>query len=43
MPIKLFEVNDIVIKSPDSDVGAVNKKVLCATYTNKNGSGLEVR
>lgn len=42
MPIKLFEVNDIVLKSSDNDVGAVNKRVLCATYTNKTGSGLEV-
>lgn len=41
MPIKLFEVNDIVLKCPESDVGAINKKVLCATFTNKHGAGLE--
>lgn len=42
IPIKLFEVNDIVLKSNDNDVGAVNVRMLCATYSQKNGTGLEV-
>jgi len=34
--MKLFEIGDICIKDPASDVGAINQRHLCALYTNKS-------
>jgi phenylalanyl-tRNA synthetase beta chain len=42
LPINLFEIADIVVKSAHSDVGAENKRVLCALHCDKT-SGFEVR
>ncbi|KAH8869424.1 Phenylalanine--tRNA ligase beta subunit [Schistosoma japonicum] len=41
LPLKLFEVQDIVIKDPLKDVGASNHRRICAVYYNKN-SGFEI-
>nr|AAW24984.1 SJCHGC06626 protein [Schistosoma japonicum] len=41
LPLKLFEVQDIVIKNPLKDVGATNHRRICAVYYNKN-SGFEI-
>jgi phenylalanyl-tRNA synthetase beta chain len=41
LPIKLFEVSDIVVKNPLKDVGAENKRALCALYCDTS-SGFEV-
>jgi phenylalanyl-tRNA synthetase beta chain len=40
LPIKLFEVSDIVVKNALRDVGAENKRVLCALHCDKT-SGFE--
>ncbi|XP_063771978.1 phenylalanine--tRNA ligase beta subunit [Pseudophryne corroboree] len=41
LPIKLFEISDVVTKDPSRDVGARNHRHLCAVYYNKN-PGFEV-
>uniref|UniRef100_A0A8C0INK0 Phenylalanine--tRNA ligase beta subunit n=1 Tax=Chelonoidis abingdonii TaxID=106734 RepID=A0A8C0INK0_CHEAB len=41
LPLKLFEISDIVIKDSTKDVGARNQRNLCAIYYNKN-PGFEV-
>ncbi|CAH8657849.1 unnamed protein product [Schistosoma intercalatum] len=41
LPLKLFEVQDIVLKNPSKDVGASNHRRICAVYYNKN-SGFEI-
>jgi len=41
LPLKVFEVSDIVIKNDQSDVGAINKRNLCALYCDTS-SGYEV-
>ncbi|XP_029473170.1 phenylalanine--tRNA ligase beta subunit-like [Rhinatrema bivittatum] len=41
LPLKLFEISDIVVKDPTKDVGARNQRHLCAVYYNKN-PGFEV-
>ncbi|XP_053164655.1 phenylalanine--tRNA ligase beta subunit isoform X2 [Hemicordylus capensis] len=41
LPLKLFEISDIVVKDPTKDVGARNHRHLCAVYYNKN-PGFEV-
>mmetsp|Transcript_46770 Transcript_46770/g.113932 ORF Transcript_46770/g.113932 Transcript_46770/m.113932 type:complete len:592 (+) Transcript_46770:58-1833(+) len=40
-PIKLFEITDVVLKDPESDVGASNRRHLVAMYGG-NTSGFEV-
>lgn len=40
LPIKLFEVGDVVIRA-DNEVGAKNQRRLCAAYTDQDSSGLE--
>mmetsp|Transcript_24182 Transcript_24182/g.60799 ORF Transcript_24182/g.60799 Transcript_24182/m.60799 type:complete len:593 (+) Transcript_24182:1407-3185(+) len=40
-PIKLFEITDVVLKDPTSDVGACNRRHLIAMYGG-NTSGFEV-
>ncbi|KAF7243243.1 Phenylalanine--tRNA ligase beta subunit [Varanus komodoensis] len=41
LPLKLFEISDIVLKDSTKDVGARNHRHLCAVYYNKN-PGFEV-
>ncbi|XP_041420067.1 phenylalanine--tRNA ligase beta subunit [Xenopus laevis] len=41
LPLKLFEISDVVVKDPSKDVGARNYRHLCAVYYNKN-PGFEV-
>ncbi|XP_061492767.1 phenylalanine--tRNA ligase beta subunit isoform X2 [Rhineura floridana] len=41
LPLKLFEISDIVVKDSTMDVGARNHKRLCAVYYNKN-PGFEI-
>ncbi|XP_077205029.1 phenylalanine--tRNA ligase beta subunit [Paroedura picta] len=41
LPLKLFEISDIVVKDPAKDVGARNHRHLCAVYHNKT-PGFEV-
>ncbi|XP_075425795.1 phenylalanine--tRNA ligase beta subunit [Ascaphus truei] len=41
LPLKLFEISDVVMKDPSQDVGARNQRHLCAVYYNKN-PGFEV-
>ncbi|XP_023366135.1 phenylalanine--tRNA ligase beta subunit [Otolemur garnettii] len=41
LPLKLFEISDIVVKDSNKDVGAKNYRHLCAVYYNKN-PGFEV-
>ncbi|XP_067395067.1 phenylalanine--tRNA ligase beta subunit isoform X1 [Emydura macquarii macquarii] len=41
LPLKLFEISDIVVKDSTKDVGARNHRHLCAIYYNKN-PGFEV-
>lgn len=41
IPLKLFEISDIVLKDNTKDVGARNERFLSAIYYNKN-SGFEV-
>ncbi|XP_059803648.1 phenylalanine--tRNA ligase beta subunit isoform X1 [Hypanus sabinus] len=41
LPLKLFEISDVVLKDPSKDVGAKNERHLCALYYNKN-PGFEV-
>ncbi|KAB0401969.1 hypothetical protein E2I00_012992, partial [Balaenoptera physalus] len=41
LPLKLFEISDIVRKDSSRDVGARNYRHLCAVYYNKN-SGFEI-
>lgn len=41
LPLKLFEVQDVVLKDATKDVGASNHRRVCAVYYNKS-SGFEV-
>ncbi|KAM8953971.1 phenylalanine--tRNA ligase beta subunit [Pelodytes ibericus] len=41
LPLKLFEISDVVVKDSSRDVGARNHRHLCAVYYNKN-PGFEV-
>ncbi|XP_053315679.1 phenylalanine--tRNA ligase beta subunit [Spea bombifrons] len=41
LPLKLFEISDVVLKDSSRDVGARNHRHLCAVYYNKN-PGFEV-
>ncbi|XP_027541907.1 phenylalanine--tRNA ligase beta subunit [Neopelma chrysocephalum] len=41
LPLKLFEISDIVVKDPNTDVGARNYRHLCAIYYNKS-PGFEI-
>ncbi|KAF4085749.1 hypothetical protein AMELA_G00098850 [Ameiurus melas] len=41
LPLKLFEISDVVLKDEDKDVGARNNRRLCAVYYNKT-PGFEV-
>lgn len=41
LPLKLFEVSDVVFRSSSKDVGATNKRNLAAIYCNKDSSGFE--
>ncbi|KAM8804923.1 SYFB ligase, partial [Eudromia elegans] len=41
LPLKLFEISDIVVKDDSTDVGARNHRHLCALYYNKN-PGFEI-
>ncbi|XP_074654033.1 phenylalanine--tRNA ligase beta subunit-like [Tubulanus polymorphus] len=41
LPLKLFEISDIVLKDPKKDVGAGNKRYFCAAYYNKS-PGFEI-
>jgi len=36
LPMKLFEISDVVLKDPTKDVGARNERRLCALNYNKN-------
>ncbi|KAM9274691.1 phenylalanine--tRNA ligase beta subunit isoform 3-T3 [Cariama cristata] len=41
LPLKLFEISDIVVKDPNADVGARNYRHFCAVYYNKS-PGFEI-
>ncbi|XP_074154723.1 phenylalanine--tRNA ligase beta subunit [Sminthopsis crassicaudata] len=41
LPLRLFEISDVVLKDPSRDVGARNHRHLCAIYYNKN-PGFEI-
>ncbi|KAF4801849.1 Phenylalanine--tRNA ligase beta subunit [Turdus rufiventris] len=41
LPLKLFEISDVVVKDPNTDVGAKNCRHLCAIYYNKS-PGFEI-
>lgn len=41
IPLKLFEVSDVVLADPDTEVGARNERRLCAVNCNKS-AGFEV-
>lgn len=41
LPIKIFEISDVVIKDDGSEVGARNERHICAVNCNKN-AGFEV-
>ncbi len=39
LPLKLFEISDVVLKDPTTDTGARNERRLCAlNYTNASGA-----
>lgn len=40
LPLKLFEISDVILLDSNKDVGARNERHLCATFYNKN-SGFE--
>lgn len=42
LPLRVFEISDVVLKDAAVDVGAVNKRLLCAVYADTS-SGFEVR
>lgn len=41
LPLKIFEVSDIVLKDNKAEVGARNERRLCAVNCNKN-AGFEI-
>jgi len=41
LPLKLFEISDVVLKDSESEVGAKNQRKLCALYLNRT-SGFEI-
>jgi phenylalanyl-tRNA synthetase beta chain len=41
LPMKVFEISDVVVKSTEKDVGAINKRYLCALYCGHT-SGFEI-
>ena len=41
LPLKLFEVSDVILKDDEAEVGARNERRLCAVNCNKN-AGFEV-
>lgn len=41
LPLRVFEISDVVLKDAAVDVGAVNKRMLCAVYADTS-SGFEV-
>ncbi|XP_078696780.1 phenylalanine--tRNA ligase beta subunit-like [Branchiostoma floridae x Branchiostoma belcheri] len=41
LPMKLFEISDIILQDKDKDVGAKNLRHFCAVYYNKN-PGFEI-
>ena len=42
LPLKLFEIGDVVVQDAAADVGARNERRLVAVYTNSKGAGFEV-
>ena len=42
LPLKLFEISDVVVQDEESDVGARNERRLVAVFTNSKGAGFEV-
>lgn len=41
LPLKIFEISDVVLKDPDTEVGARNERRVCAVNCNKT-AGFEV-
>jgi len=41
LPLSIFEISDVAWKSAEHDVGARNRRYLCAMYTN-TGAGFEI-
>lgn len=41
LPLKLYEISDVVVKDSNKDVGSRNERHLCAVYYNKK-SGFEI-
>ncbi|CAG9857387.1 unnamed protein product [Phyllotreta striolata] len=41
LPIKLFEIADVVLKDPETEVGARNERRICAVNCNRN-AGFEI-
>lgn len=42
LPLKLFEVQEVVVKDASSDTGAINQRHLAAVVCNTNSSNFEV-
>jgi phenylalanyl-tRNA synthetase beta chain len=40
--MSLFEIGDVVLKDPKTEIGVRNERRLCAVYTDSKGSGFEV-
>ncbi|CAH0553396.1 unnamed protein product [Brassicogethes aeneus] len=41
LPLKIFEISDVVLRDPNTEVGAKNERRICAVNCNKN-AGFEV-
>jgi len=41
LPIRVFEISDVMLQDAKSDVGAINRRRLCALYSNTS-AGFEV-
>lgn len=35
LPMKLFEISDVILRDPKAEVGARNERRLCVVYYNK--------
>ena len=42
LPLKLFQISDVVLLDAETEVGARNERRLCALYANQAASGFEV-
>ena len=42
LPLKIFQVADVVLLDPSNDIGARNERRLSVAFSNNSGSGLEI-